>query len=156
MLPGQEWRLQIKRVSLDDPGALLPGIRHTGSKQRRHQAMLTVWPGDKEAGNRPDRLRIDALEDARSIQRNEVLARPDRAPADRLLLSVRNQPRHLAALQHGLQAGFGTLALLLLECRALQTPEHAPAAGVGTALPEEAFQIWPALCTGGMNSREHA
>ena len=117
--------------------------------QRPAHPALPPRPRHEQARDRPHRLLVQPRQDTRAVESRVLLARLDRAPADRLLAGVGEDPGLLPVADDAPERGAVAGSLAGRVCLRLQAPVHAPAAGACAALAEERFDVPPSIGRNG-------
>src|SRR6266581_6959984 len=136
--------LRLDRVPLDDAAAPPSNLIDRGAQERGSDAGAPVVPVDEQAGDRPDRLVVDGLQDAGIPQDRITLPWRDGAPGDGLGAVVGQNTRDLARHDNFPESAPVAGPLAAHELGPPPPPVHAPATGARPARSEQADEAGPA------------
>ncbi len=116
-------------------------MAHGRAQKLPGESPAPVGAGDEEAGDGPDRLRVDRSEQSRGGEPRERGSRLDGTPPHRFLALVREQARDHPGADLALHGAAVPVAAPGVEGCPGDLPPHAPAAGAGAPRAEERRQV---------------
>src|SRR5262245_12230980 len=137
-------QISIERIGFER-GSFGPlcGFQRRRNQRRRH-APLAIARADIQAGQRPDRHPVHALEPPRAIKPRQGIARRELAPTNGDRAVEGEQARWWTALDDLAERRLVSLARPFAICTT-DAPIHAPAAVAGAALAEQILERGPQI-----------